>query len=163
MKVLIREYRESDKQLLEGLIEELMDFVVATDPMQRIRRLDGYGPAATNKLLKIVGEQDGQIFFAEVNGDPVGYVAGFPTQQTEDNLLEVLPTKLGVIEDLFVKEKFRTMNVGTALITKMEEFLKEKGCDSLWVEVFTPNTVAHNYYKHYGFMDREVGMLKQLK
>ena len=61
MKLTIKEYQESDRKLLQSLVEQLMDFVVATDPTKRIRRQDGYGPAATEKLCKTIKKQEGKI------------------------------------------------------------------------------------------------------
>lgn len=162
MNLTIREYQDSDKELLKKLIEKLMDFVVATDPIKRIRRMEGFGPSTLKKLLRKIDENSGKIYFAEVDGRVVGYVAGFVGTQSKENLLEVIPAKVGYIEDLFVEDKYRGKNIGTLLMEKMEEYLKSQGCDSLWLEVFAPNKKAYEYYKKLGFMDREIGMLKKL-
>lgn len=75
-----------NRETLKNLIEELMDFVVATDPIKRIRRLDNYGQVAVRKLLEKIDKQEGEIYLAEVKDKIVGYIAGFPTTQSEDNL-----------------------------------------------------------------------------
>ncbi|OGM20442.1 hypothetical protein A2714_01275 [Candidatus Woesebacteria bacterium RIFCSPHIGHO2_01_FULL_38_9] len=162
MDITFREYRETDRQLLQSLIEKLMDYVVSTDPIKRIRRLDGYGALTLKKLLKKINKNNGKIFFAEDDSKVIGFVSGFVGTQSKENLLERVPTKVGYIEDLFVEKEYRGKHVGTNLLEKMEKYLKDKGCDSLWLEVFVPNTSAHEYYKKLGFMDREVGMLKKL-
>ena len=48
------------------------------------------------------------------------------------------------------------------MLQMMEKYFKEKGCNSMWISVFAPNENAHNMYKKFGFVDREIGMLKQI-
>jgi ribosomal protein S18 acetylase RimI-like enzyme len=160
--IVIREYQEKDRELLQLLIEKLMDCVVTTDLIKRIRRMEGFGDIQTEKVLKKIKENNGKIFFAEMDGVVIGYISGFSKKQSKENLLEVIPTKLGVIDDLYIGGEHRGKHVGTTLMQKMEEYFKSVDCDSIWIEVFVPNKIAHDYYKKLGFMDREVGMLKKL-
>jgi len=162
MDLIIREYQEGDRELLQSLVEKLMDFVVDIDPVRRIRRMKKFGEVNTLKLLKKINENVGKIYFAKLDGKVIGYVAGFCPKQSKENLLEVIPTKLGVIDDLYIDERFRGKGVGKILMEKMEKYFKSMDCDSIWIEVFAPNKKAHDYYKKLGFVDREIGMLKRL-
>ena len=147
MDVEIREYQDKDKELLKSLIEKLMDCVVTTDPIKRIRRMKRFGEVNMKRLLKKIDNNGGNIFFAEVDGKVVGYVAGFISKQSKENLLEVIPTKLGIIDDLYVDDNYRGKQIGTTLMGKIEEYFKSIDCDSIWIEVFAPNKKAHDYYK----------------
>lgn len=162
MNIKIREYQDKDRQLLQLLIESLMDCVVAMDPINRIRRMKRFGEVNIKKLLKKIDENGGNIYFAEVDGEVVGYVAGFVAKQSKENLLEVIPTRLGVIDDLYVNDNHRGKGIGTVLMKKIEDYFKSVNCDSIWIEVFAPNKKAHEYYKKKGFADREIGMLKKI-
>ncbi len=163
MSVSIREYRDNDQELFRRFIEKLQDFVVTTDPIKRIRKLLGFGEVALKRSLKNLKEKNGKIYFAVDNEKVIGYVFGFVLdKQTEDNLLEVEPTQVGQIDDLYVDEEYRGKGIGKILIQKMEEYLKEQGCDSVWLEVFAPNKYAHDSYLKLGYMDREIGMLKKI-
>lgn len=144
------------------MVVKLRDFVVATDPMRRIRRMPGWEQRSLKFIFDMVANQYGNIYFAEADGKTVGYAFCFVTKQSEENRLEVIPTKLGQVEDIYVEDGYRGTGVGKALMAKCEEHLKEKGCDSIWIDVFAPNTDAHEYYKKLGFVDREIGMLKKL-
>jgi len=139
-----------------------MDYIVSTDPIKRVRREPGYGGVALKKLLGKIKENNGKIYFAEIDTKIVGYIAGYVGKQSEEKLLEVIPSKTGYIEDLYVDQDFRGKKVGTALMQKIEEYFKNLECDSLWIEVFAPNQKAHSYYKKLGFADREFGMHKKL-
>lgn len=163
MDITVREYQNSDKSTLQTILEKLQDYVVATDPIQRIRRQSGFGLNALDNTLETYKTNHGKILFAENDGRVIGYCFGFVgDKQSEENLLEVIPTQLGIIEDVFVEETHRGQGVGKMLLTQMENYLKEKGCDSLWLEVFAENKEAHNAYLKMGYVDREVGMLKKL-
>lgn len=162
MDIKIREYREKDRELLQSLIEKLMDCVVDMDPIERIRRMKRFSEINSKKLLKKINKNGGKIYFAELDGEVVGYVAGFVAKQSKENLLEVIPTKLGVIDDLYVDDSFRGRGIGTTLMKRIEDYFVSVDCDSIWIEVFAPNKKAHEYYKKKGFVDREIGMLKRL-
>jgi ribosomal protein S18 acetylase RimI-like enzyme len=138
------------------------DYLVAHDPMKRLRHQPDYGPTFTKELIDQVSENQGKIYIAQNHTTPIGFVAGFIETQSDDNLLEVIPTKLGVITDIFVNESNRTSGVGKLLITEIETYLKSAGCDSLWLNVNSFNP-AHNFYQKQGYQDRQIGMLKMIK
>lgn len=163
MDITVREYQDSDKSTLQSILERLQDYVVATDSIQRIRRTEEFGLQALNNTLETYKTNNGEILFAETDGKIIGYCFGFVhDKQSEENLLEVIPTQLGVVEDIFVDENYRGQGIGKMLLAEMEKYLKEKGCDSLWLEVFAENKEAHNAYLKMGYLDREIGMLKKI-
>lgn len=163
MEVSFREYQESDKELVRQFIEKLQDYVVATDPIKRVRRLPGLSELGLKKVLEKLEKNRGKVYFAHEGEKNVGYIFGFVCdKQSEEKLLEVVPSQVGQIEDVYVEEEFRGRGVGKLLMEKMESYLKEQGCDSVWLEVFAPNTNAHGTYTKLGYVDREIGMLKKL-
>ena len=163
MMITIREYQSSDKDTLLVLIKKLHDFVVGIDPAQRVRHMPGYGENYLKKTLANIAKQNGKIYFAESGGEIIGFTVGVVGEkQSEEDLLEVIPNTLGIVLDLYVDENYRGQHVGTLLIEKIAEYLKSVGCDNLWVQVFAPNEKAHTFYKKFGFMDREIGMVKKI-
>lgn len=78
------------------------------------------------------------------------------------NKLEIGPHKLGEVLKIYLDEEYRRKGIGKTMLQMMEKYFKEKGCNSMWISVFAPNENAHNMYKKFGFMDREIGMLKQI-
>lgn len=162
MDIQVREYKDFDKDILLKLIEELQDFVALTDPMMRLRRLPEYGESYLKKTLDAVAKNNGKIYMAEGRGKVIGFISGGVKMQTEENLLEVVPTKTGVIFDLFIEENYRGQNIGTKLLEEIEKYFKSKSCDILWLEVFEPNKIAHEAYLKFGFIDRNIHMLKKL-
>ncbi|TSC83559.1 MAG: GNAT family acetyltransferase [Microgenomates group bacterium Gr01-1014_16] len=163
MNITVREYLDSEKTLVQSFIEKLQDYVVATDPIKRIRNLPGLSELGLNNVLEKLDKNKGKIYFAQDEGKVVGYIFGFVCdKQSEEKLLEVVPSQVGQIEDVYVEEEYRGKGVGKMLMEKMEDYLKDQGCDSIWLEVFAPNFDAHAAYLKMGYVDREVGMLKRL-
>lgn len=162
MKITVRPYTANDKQLLISFIESLHTYLVAMDSMHRLRIEPGYGEQKVNNLLAAFEKYEGVCFFAEAEGKAIGFVAGLIAKQSEENLLEVVPTRLGVVKELFVIEEFRNQQVGERLLEKIERYFKEKGCDSVWLEVFGDNHKAQNFYKSHGYQNRMLQMLKKV-
>ncbi len=99
---------------------------------------------------------------AEDGGKAIGYIAGVIREQSEINKLEIGSHVLGEVTDLFIEEGYRNQGLGTKMLSKMEEYFKEKGCDSMWISVFAPNEIAQVAYKKFGFVPRQIGMLKNI-
>jgi GNAT superfamily N-acetyltransferase len=158
----LREYQESDQTKLISLIEKLQEHVASLDPIERVRKMPGYGQNTFNNATEFVKSRQGKIFVAEHDNKIVGYITGFINKQSQENLLEVIPTQLGIVVDLFVVDTHRSKSIGTLLMERMQEYFKQQGCDSVWVTVFVPNLLAHSFYKKLGFIDRELGMLKKI-
>lgn len=162
MIITFREYKNEDRALLLEFIRNLGDFVKSIDPLKRIQNNSGFFELDLNDTLEKIEKYQGKIYFAESKKKISGYIAGVIWEQSEKNKLEIGQHKLGEVIDLIVKEELRGQGVGTALLKKMENYFKEKDCDSMWVSVFAPNENAHNLYKKFGFINREIGMLKQI-
>jgi len=160
--ITIREYQDADTETIVDWFNQLHDYLVELDPIKRLRRAPEYGVVFFDSSLKQVVERNGKIFIASDSGVDIGFVSGFVEQQTEKNLLELVPTKLGVVTNLFVVESHRKQGVGEALLEYMENYLQDQGCDSLWVNVVAFNP-AIDFYKSKGYGEREVGLIKKLK
>lgn len=160
MALKIQAYQPKDKINFVEAYGKLHEYLVAIDPLKRLRKEEGYEEFNVEKLLKLVSENNGIIYIAEYAGEMCGFISGFIMQQSQENLLEVNPTTLGEILDLYVSDEYRGKHVGSALMDKMEAYLKANGCDSIWISVSAFNINAHEFYKKYGYANREIGLLK---
>lgn len=162
MNTQIRKYKNSDKKALVKCLEDLVDYIIPLDPLKRCRRLPEFGKQYTDALLKKIEKQNGVIYIAEVNNKIVGCIVGIVQKQTEEELLECIPTRRGRILDLFVDQRLRKKRIGSMLMKKIEDYFGKKGCDIARVEAFLPNKAAHQFYKKLGFHDRDIDMMKEL-
>lgn len=70
----------------------------------------------------------------------------------------VVDRKVMFIESLVVDEKYRSRGIGRELLNRAKEIYKEKGCDSLELQVNAKNVKAWEMYKKYGFREKSVNM-----
>lgn len=162
MNVQIRIYEQSDRASIVSALDQLHKHVVAIDPDKRLRHTEGYATHEFDELLEVIKKQGGQIFIAEDGDTFLGFTAGFMTEQSQENLLSVIPTRLGVISDVFVAKSARGMGLGQKLMKKIEDFLIEAGADTIWIDIVAFNHDAHNFYKKLGYKDREIGLMKRV-
>lgn len=162
MQINIREYKELDTNFLLDATEKLHDYVVALDPLKRLRKMPEYAHSTVDELLETVAKQEGKIYVTEDAGKPIGFIAGFTMHQSKTNLLSVIPSKLGVISDVYIEEAYRDQKLGTQLMQKMEEYLKSRNCDAIWIDIVAFNTNAHHFYNNCGYTDREIGLIKKI-
>jgi len=162
MNIQMRDYQSTDKAAIAEATEKLHEYVVALDPIKRLRKMPGYVEHTTSELFETIEKQEGKIFVAEDDGKFIGFVAGFTMKQSEENLLSVIPSKLGVISDVYVDDAYRGQQLGTNLMEKMEAHLKDMGCDAIWIDIVAFNTTAHSFYNKLGYTDREIGLIKKI-
>lgn len=158
--IKLRSYCISDFDALVKLMEGLQNYLVGIDPNKRLRMKKSYGRSYTNALLKDIKENRGTILLAEVSGKVVGCIAGIIQKQTKENLLECVPTRRGIIKELYINEDYRSYGLGKRLMEKLEFYFKTNKCTVIEVAVFTPNTKAHAFYQQRGYINREMNMLK---
>lgn len=102
--------------------------------------------------------EDGEVFIAEADGD----IAGFALVFVKDEIPVFEIEKIGYISDLFVKEKFRGMKVGSKLMEESIKWLKEKGLEYVSIGMYPDNKLAHSFYEKWGFFDYHVDMRKKI-
>ena len=138
------------------------DYIVVVDDLKRSRRLPEYGKSYTTALIKKVEKNHGFIFLADSKGKLIGLVAGIVEKQKKGDLLERVQTKAGRVLELFVSQNHRSKGIGEELMKKAEIYFKENKCNVVRVDVFSPNTRAHEFYKELGYSDRMIDMVKLL-
>ena len=162
MNITYREYTDQDKNTLLELGKKLDEHGRAMDPMQRIKNFPGFAERVLEESLKNVLKYRGKIWLAEDNGKAIGYIVGVIWEQSEMNKLEIGPHTLGEVVDLYIDEGYRSQGLGTKMLSIMQAYFKEKGCDSMWISHFAPNEIAQVAYKKFGFVPRQIGMLKNI-
>ncbi|MBI4225644.1 GNAT family N-acetyltransferase [Candidatus Roizmanbacteria bacterium] len=162
MKITFREYNEKDRDLLLKLTNKLEVYAKFLDPIRRVKNLPGFTEISLKETLENVEKYQGKIWLAEDEGKVIGFVIGAIWEESEKNKLEIGPHKLSEVLDIYLEDEYRRKGIGKTMLQMMEKYFKEKGCDSIWILVFAPNENAHNMYKKLGFVDREIGMLKEI-
>lgn len=106
-------------------------------------------------------DKDG-FFVAEVDGNPVGFVA------CDANWLSFFENEeVGEIHEIFVHPKWQGRGIGSALLLKALDYAKERGrtIAELWVGI--RNVKAKKFYEKFGFREsgswgRWLRMIKEI-
>ena len=162
MNFELREYTTNDRKELVRCMEELQDYIVSVDALKRVRRALEFGEVYTKWLLGVIAKENGIIYFAEQDGKVVGCVAGMLPPQSLAEQAGGIPSEYGRVQELYVDEKYRGQGIGQALMKKMEEYFRGKGCDIVYVDVFAPNKNAYEFYRECGYADRDINLMKRL-
>ena len=162
MEIVIREYNSLDRQNLISLMEVFNKYVQSIDKKYRTVYPDSSSEYFTDKMIALAQVKGGIIYLASNQNKIIGFIGGYIGEQDEDEKMETIPAKPGVIEELFVSEEYRGQKIGKMLLEKMEVYLRNKGCDTVSLAVFAPNSLARNFYKHAGYDERIVYLLKEL-
>ena len=157
----IDDYQQHDRQDVVWLFERFQDFLVDVDPLGRLQRPPGYGDAALQRTLKQVAEYNGVFYVAHDQGSVIGFIVAIVLPPIEVDDVGVIPARRGRITELYVDTPYRRQGVGRLLMERAEASLKERGCRYIRLEVFAPNTNAHDFYKRLGYQNYDIDMMKR--
>lgn len=160
MNVTIQEYQKRDRERLAALFDDFWDYLVALDPLHRLRRLPGCGDEMLARTLDEVREKRGVFSVARDGETIVGFVVGI--LQERKNRRDVIDSLGGRITDLYVDAAYRGRGIGTLLMRHIEAYFRMNGCDVVQVEVFVPNALARRLYEKFGYEYRDIDTMKQL-
>lgn len=74
---------------------------------------------------------------------PIGYALYFYTYSTWDG-------RAAHLEDIFVRQQYRNLGVGTLLLKRVAKVIQERGCVRLDLSVLDWNKPSIGYYEHFG-------------
>lgn len=155
----IRPYQEQDKSRIVQLFQDFQTYLADLDPMGLIQVDPQYGSLKVEELMTQLSEED-VFLIAQEDSVIVGCV--LVSVHTTNNIekIEWSVEKYGEVKELFVDIEYRSKGIGKELVQAAEEYVKEKGCDAMFIEVFLPNTLAKKFYEKIGYSERSVEMIK---
>ncbi len=159
----IRNYVDTDYNRILELNTEFSDFFEEFDKWQKVDQdTDAVAKYYLDKNLELIKKHDGAMYVAEAETLIVGFAAMYIREQSEEEALTTIPMRLGHLESLFVSGPYRSQGVGEALIKRAEDYFRSKDCTHSELDVFGPNTKAHNFYERNGYEDIKMTMIKAL-
>lgn len=139
MTVTIRAARAGDGALLHALLTELAAFEQGSvDATPADLERDAFGP--TPHFAALLAEKDGRA-------------VGMLTYLTLYSSWRGRPALM--IHDLFVREEARGLGAGKALVTRLADLARERGCCRVDVNVLDWNERARAFYASLGFAHNE--------
>jgi len=161
--IKIRTLRKNDeKQLLDLAIyffkKEQRGKIASKKllPLIEYKDYDKHLKEDVKRYMKL-NPREAIIFVAEDNKKLIGYIYG----RIEKRPIMVL-NKCGIIEDWFMKEKYRGKGIGEMLWDKLIRWFKSKKCNCLKTDAYLTNKLAIDIYHKLGFSDEKIAMLRKL-
>src|SRR5438067_832030 len=137
--ISIQNYEEKYAGQIEKLFEDFQGYLSFIDPLKRFKRYEDYGRIQLQEALQRVKDQDG-VFYAALDGDTVaGFIVGVIQKHTIYGRPDVVVSKSGRVQDLYVEAGYRGKGIGSELMRRVEEYFRKQGCDAVNVSVFAPN------------------------
>ncbi|MBD3363337.1 GNAT family N-acetyltransferase [Candidatus Dojkabacteria bacterium] len=147
----IREYIQEDREALKEILLKNQDFHINMDFTGLRERKNGYGEVIIKKQLERHISGKGKIYIVEYKNEVIGCGSCYVKTYNDQELLELRIEKIGKISKFFIKKIYRNQGIGSELMDKMEDWLKQKGCKFILLSVFGPNKRAFNMYKKYRY------------
>lgn len=91
-----------------------------------------------------------------------GEIVGFVTYECQQDRFK-RSVERGFIHNLFVKEPYRGLGLGTKLLEAAEAELIERGVDVVRLEAMATNEKAHEFYRNRGFRPHRVVFQKTVE
>jgi ribosomal protein S18 acetylase RimI-like enzyme len=91
------------------------------------------------------------LLVATDGDDPIGFV----TFEIESGVYEQDATR-GLVENIYVVPERRGEGIGSALLRAAEDRLRDRGCDTFFLEVLAANGAARRFYREAGYEPHRV-------
>lgn len=117
-----------------------------------------------DQIMKDVKERNGYFYIAEEDEKIAGFVMGIVGEFEDLDPFAVLThegDRTGWIGIIYVDPEHRGNGLSRQLIDRAKEYLKNKGCETIKLQVLTENP-AVNVYKKIGFRSNSQEMLLDL-
>ena len=157
---MIVDYDEKYIEQVKDLLLELAEYIASIDR-------EGYN-TVTNKTreeifledMKKLKENDGIIRLYLEDDKIIGLIMGTIIKEEDTHSFKV--PRRGRINELIVSRNSRSAGIGSKLISNMEEYLKEKECNDILIEVFGYNDLAYDFYIKHGYHNRLFEVTKSI-
>ena len=158
----IIEYNEKHLEDVRDLLTELEEYIVSIDKDGLDQVHPEYREKMAIKDLNEVNANQGKCYLAVENDKVLGLIMGCIFPYGEYDYLDYKCPTRGEITELIVSSKVRSKGIGKALMVKMEDYFKSKGCEYVIVDVFAYNDNAINFYEKHGYHSRMECKIKKL-
>jgi GNAT superfamily N-acetyltransferase len=156
--VVVRPYREQDREALRELVLQLHETMRPFDPdlSPGPQIIDAYFAQLLNRQKR----SRGAIFVAEDDGRLVGHVCinGLMTALDRDER----PDAYSFMVELYVDPAYRSKGIGALLVKEAESYARRLGAYKMELNVFAGNGPAIRFYERMGYKPRVIVMSKPL-
>ncbi|MFO1033061.1 MAG: GNAT family N-acetyltransferase [Hyphomicrobiales bacterium] len=157
--VTIRHYRESDKSAVIDVLRDL--FASESTHYDRMRAPGEIGAAYVEDLQRESEKSRGAMLVAELDGAVVGYCTLHTHRSSEGDTDEIF-YEYAHIGDFVVRSICRGNGIGTQLMQRCEEIVRNAGIKWLRLTVGAANHRGRQFYERAGFNELVLTLEKPL-
>ncbi len=156
--MIIREATIADEPRIKELINKLHEFEMPMEELYTSR----VETAERNLFFfkRRTKNDNGLIFVAEVDGKIIGYAVCW-IEKRPTYLYKV--DRVGYISDIFVEQDYRGKGTGSALLSKVLDWFKNKNIKYVELSVLAKNEKAKKFYEKHGFKIYSLNLRKVVK
>jgi hypothetical protein len=107
MEISIREFQSFDRDSLIMLMNAFNQHIQSADDKHRTDYKKGSSEYFTDKMIKLTKTKQGISYVACDQNIVIGFISGHVDEQDEDEKMETISAKPGVVEELYVNEDYR--------------------------------------------------------
>lgn len=162
MKII--EYTEKYMEEVKDLLVELQEYIIGLDDLGMQVMAKDYRDSYYEYVKENMVSNNGKMYLAIINNHAVGLIVG--TLIKPDKIAELTVDNnilKGCIDELVIAKQIRGQGIGAKLMQKMEDYLKELGCQYIYIYVFGPNKSAQQFYSKSGYKLRNLEVIKKVK
>ena len=145
--IQLRQIDSSDDRTLNHVASLFSEMYQYMEEHGLMINLTDDGPDKWINSLKRTLNRFSILVVAEDGGQPVGFAVG-ALSVTPDYLGN---RKVGVVTHIFVRPEFREQKIATELLSKLEQWFKEKKVHSIELQVLAENDDAIDFWKRMGY------------
>ena len=150
MQITIRRVTVADVPALcamarQTFYDTFVDTCTATDMQEFLDEV-----FTEEQLAKEISNQNDYCFFAEINGEPVGYIR---FMEDSSNFAEVNKWKSLELKRLYVLKEYHGKGMAQKLMEFFIAFAEQYQYELVWLGVWEYNFRAQKFYSKYGFIN----------
>ncbi len=154
----IIEYEDKYLEDVKDLLTELEEYIVSIDK----DNLDIVSSDYRDRMFEYDLSNSDICYIAVDNNKVIGLIIGKIRKYDEVDYLDYKCPKMGIITELVVTSKVRSKGIGKLLISKIQEYFKDKDCEYVIVDVFNYNDNGIKFYLNNGYHTRMITMINKI-
>ncbi len=159
MKII--DYCSKYNEDIKDLLVELQTYIALIDREKYNIVTPEYREAYFAKTMNEVNKYEGKILLAQEDNKIIGLIVGVINNENI-NTYDFLAPKRGRVTELIVTKNSQHLGVGQKLLSKMEKYFKDNGCQGILIDVFAYNLNAQEFYKKNGYFNRNIEIMKKI-
>ena len=155
-EIKIRKATIEDLKSIQTLNNKLFEYEMDRD-LDNYIDVWAFGKESTEYFSDLIENQF--VIIAELDGEPVGYLAGSIYQ---DDTYSYYEGKTADLDNMYIEEQYRHFGIGSKLVNSFFEWCRKQKAKRVFVTATIGNDNTIAFYKKHGFNELNIELKKEL-